>query len=108
VTLYGVTFPQGKPVAVEDAFLLKKLEGNSHFREHEPAAPETAEEQAEPTEVQSEPSQADSDEPKRGAYTFKHAGRGKYNALDAAGEVVASGLTKEAAEAKAAELNEQG
>jgi hypothetical protein len=41
VALYGVTFPQGVPVEVADAFLLKKLEGNSHFREH-----------AEPTEAE--------------------------------------------------------
>jgi hypothetical protein len=36
VTLYGVTFPQGEPVAVEDPALLKKLEGNNHFKEHAP------------------------------------------------------------------------
>jgi hypothetical protein len=42
VTLYGVTFPQGKPVPVEDAFLLKKLEGNNHFKEHSVDAPAAA------------------------------------------------------------------
>ena len=34
VVSYGHRFPQGVPVEVEDAFLLKKLEGNNHFKEH--------------------------------------------------------------------------
>lgn len=40
VTLYGVTFPQSQPVEVADAFLLKKLEGNNHFKEHAAVTPE--------------------------------------------------------------------
>jgi hypothetical protein len=39
VTLYGVTFPQGEPVPVDNPVLLKKLEGNNHFREHADAVP---------------------------------------------------------------------
>jgi hypothetical protein len=37
VVLYGVTFPKSEPVAVDPAahpVLVRKLEGNSHFREH--------------------------------------------------------------------------
>lgn len=33
VTLWGIDFPQGVAVAVEDAHALRKLEGNSHFAE---------------------------------------------------------------------------
>lgn len=31
VTLYGVTFPQGEPVNVENSTLVAKLGSNSHF-----------------------------------------------------------------------------
>lgn len=33
VTLWGITFPQGVAVAVDDPHALKKLEGNNHFAE---------------------------------------------------------------------------
>ena len=31
LTLFGVTFPKGKPVPVEDPAAIEKLKGNSHF-----------------------------------------------------------------------------
>lgn len=33
VTLWGIDFPQGVAVAVEDAHAVAKLRGNSHFSE---------------------------------------------------------------------------
>lgn len=33
VTLYGVAFPRGVFVPVDDSFLIAKLKGNSHFEQ---------------------------------------------------------------------------
>lgn len=36
VTLYGVTFPEGEAVEVEDPALIAKLKTNTHFQEIKP------------------------------------------------------------------------
>lgn len=39
VILYGVTFPEGEAVEVDDSALIAKLKSNSHFKEVKKRAP---------------------------------------------------------------------
>lgn len=48
VTLWGITFPQGVAVSVEDAHAIGKLRGNSHFREQDAYLPSDAQPESEP------------------------------------------------------------
>lgn len=99
VTQWGIVFPHGVAVSVSDAAAVAKLAGNPDFSETVggvellPAAEHTKPLQV----VERAPA---------GAYAAKHKGRGKYDVLDEIGATVASGLSREDAEARAAELNE--
>lgn len=42
VTLWGITFPQGVAVSVDNAHAIGKLRGNSHFREQDAYLPSEA------------------------------------------------------------------
>lgn len=100
VTMWGIDFPRGVAVSVSDAPVIAKLAGNPDFSETVGGV------EVLPASAQA-PAPTETVRDERGdAYAAKHKGRGKYDVIGPSGDAVESGLSREEAEARAAELNE--
>lgn len=104
VTQFGIEFPRGVAVSVEDPAAVGKLAGNPDFSETVDGC------EVLPATTQPAPRADDVEdviprEASPGRHVAKHKGRGKYEVQAPDGSTVASGLTREEAEAQAAQLN---